>query len=96
MRHCAFCGNEQPDYAQFCGHCGRLSTMTGERPQEPIVASSTWSSQNEPTIISSSSQPTLLNEQTVLHSQQAEPTLLTPSNSAIWTPPLSQQSSIEE
>ncbi len=96
MRHCAFCGTRLPEQAQFCGYCGHLSTLSGEWPQGPAVASSTWPSQDELTIISNTSLPTLINEQTVLRPQQEEPTLLTPSDSAIWTQPVLQQSNEEE
>ncbi len=98
MRHCTFCGTELPEQAQFCGYCGRLSALSGKWPQQRVVASSTWPSQDEPTAISNTSLPTLINEQTVLHSQpqQEKPTLLTPSASSIWTSPLPQQASEEE
>ncbi len=91
MRHCAFCGTNLPEQAQFCGYCGRLSTLSGEWPQGRAVASSTWQAPDEPTIISNTSLPTIINEQTVLRAQQQEPTLLTPSNSAVWTTPVEEE-----
>ncbi len=96
MRHCTFCGTGLPEQAQFCGYCGRLSTRAGERPLEGVVPSSTWSEQDNPTVISNTSLPTMINEQTLLHPQQEERTLLTPHNNATWTPPISSLSSDEE
>jgi Viral BACON domain len=91
MRHCAFCGTKLPEQAQFCGYCGRLSTQSGEWPQGRAVASSTWQAQDEPTIISNTALPTVINEQAALRAQQQEPTLVTPSNSAIWMPPVEEE-----
>ncbi len=96
MRHCAFCATELPEQAQFCGYCGRLSAVSGEQSHNRSASSSIWSSQNGPTIISNTTLPTMVNEQTVFHPQQEERTVLTPSNNAVWTPPVPQRSNKEE
>ena len=96
MRHCAFCATELPEQAQFCGYCGRLCAVAGEQSHNGSVPSSIWSSQNGPTIINNTTLPTMVNEQTVLHPQREERTVLTPSNNAVWTPPVPQRSSEEE
>jgi hypothetical protein len=96
MRHCAFCATELPKQAQFCGYCGRLSAVSGEQSHKRAVPPSIWSSQDGPTIISNTALPTMINEQTVIHSQQEARTLLTPPNNAVWTPPVPQRSSEEE
>ena len=96
MRHCAFCATELPEQAQFCGYCGRLSAVSDERSHNHTASSSIWSSQDGPTVISNTTLPTMINEQTVLHPRQEERTLLTPSNNAVWTPPVPQRSSEEE
>ena len=96
MRHCAFCATELPEQAQFCGYCGRLSAVPGEQSHNRSASSSIWSSQNGPTIISNTTLPTMVNEQTVFHPQQEERTVLTPSNNAVWTPPVPQHSNKEE
>jgi hypothetical protein len=96
MRHCAFCATELPEQAQFCGYCGRLSAVSGEQSHNRAVLPSIWSSQDGPTLISNTALPTMINEQTVIHSQQEARTLLTPPNNTVWTPPVSQRSSEEE
>ncbi|HEY5005256.1 MAG TPA: choice-of-anchor D domain-containing protein, partial [Ktedonobacteraceae bacterium] len=96
MRHCAFCATELPEQAQFCGYCGRLCALSGERSHNRAVSSPIWSSQDGPTVISNTALPTMINEQTVIHPQQEERTLLTPFNNAVWTPPVPQRSSEEE
>jgi hypothetical protein len=32
MYHCPYCGSEQPNYAHFCGHCGRVTTRRADAP----------------------------------------------------------------
>ncbi|MBV9257573.1 MAG: choice-of-anchor D domain-containing protein, partial [Ktedonobacteraceae bacterium] len=96
MRHCVFCGTKLPEQAQFCGYCGRLSTLSDEWPPQRPVPSSTWSPQDEPTILGNTSPPTVIHEQTVLHPQPGERTLITPHNNAIWTPPVPPQSNNDE
>jgi hypothetical protein len=97
MRHCAFCATELPEHAQFCGYCGRLCAVAGEQSHNGSVSSSIWSSQNGPTIINNNTTlPTMVNEQTVFHPQREERTVLTPSDNAVWTPPVPQRSREEE
>src|SRR5450631_4020914 len=96
MRHCAICATELPERAQFCGYCGRLTDVAGEQSHNHAVPPSIWSSQDGPTVISNTALPTIKNEQNLLYSQQEARTLLTPPNTAVWTPPVPQRSSEEE